>query len=301
MPDLDLSITICSWNANDDLRACLASLDAVRGEANFEVIVWENASKDGSGDMVASEFPNAILHSSESNIGFGAGHNRAMEAARGRLIMPLNSDTIVHAGALAAIIRFMQETPDAGIVGPKLLNPDGSLQYSCRKFPTPMAAVFRNTPLGKLFPRNRFARDYLMQDWQHDSPRDVDWVSGAAICVSRTLYEKIGGFDEQFFMYMEDVDWCYRAHEAGFRVVYLPTAVITHAIGKSTDKAANEMISQFHKSMMLFYKKHYLRKTPAPLRPFSLAAAHTFMFARKSVFILRNRYDDWRRRTGRLK
>src|SRR2546421_256364 len=131
---------------------------------------------------------------------------------------------------------FADATPDAGIIGPKLLNRDGSLQYSCRSFPNMGAGFFRNTPLGRLFPKNRFTQDYLMSDWDHSTVRDVDWVSGAALLIRREVLEQTGGFDEGFFMYCEDVDLCYRAHELGWRVVYYPDSVIYHMIGRSSDQ-----------------------------------------------------------------
>ena len=135
-----------------------------------------------------------------------------------------------------------------------------------------------------------------MQDWAHDESRDVDCLSGAALCLKRELYEKIGGFDEQFFMYLEDVDLCKRAHEAGYRVVYLPDAVITHAIGRSSDKVANEMIKQFHKSMMLYYKKHNLRKIFFLFRPFAFIFAKFFLWLRQATLLTKNKLDDWKRR-----
>lgn len=300
MPDFDLSITICSWNTRKDLRDCLKSIEACLSEGKIETIVFENASEDESAEMVESEFPWVKLLKSNVNLGFGKGHNLAMEAASGRYFMPLNSDTIIHPNALRALIEFMDQHPEIGIVGPKLLNPDGSLQFSCRRFPTPMAALFRNTPLGKMFPKNKYSREYLMQDWKHDEPREVDWVSGAAICIRRECYQKIGGFDEQFFMYLEDVDWCKRAGDAGFKVVYFPGAVITHAIGRSTDRVANAMIRQFHQSMMLFYRKHYLSHANIIVKPFAFVFAKLFLWLRQSTFLMKNRIDDWKRRTGRL-
>ena len=194
----------------------------------------------------------------------------------------------------------MKENREVGILGPKLLNPDGSLQFSCRRFPTPAAALFRNTPLGKLFPNNRFTRDYLMSGWSHNEPRDVDWVSGAAFCMRRSLCEQLGGFDERFFMYLEDVDLCYRAKQKGYRITYFPEAIITHAIGRSTDRAAEKMIRQFHRSMLLFYRKHYLPKIAAILRPFALILARFILFLRSFPLILGIRIDNWKRRTGRL-
>jgi len=274
----------------EDLRACLKSLEEVKDEASFEVIVVDNASLDGSVDMVQREFPWVRLIRLCYNIGFAGGHNLNFRYAKGRFFMPLNSDTVVHPRAIRNLVEFMKENPSVGISGPKLLNPDGSLQYSCRRFPTPQAALFRNTILGKWFPKNRYAREYLMQDWPHDEVKDVDWVSGAAICVRRELFERLGGFDERFFMYLEDVDLCYRAHQSSYRVVYLPTAVITHAIGRSTDKVANRMIRQFHRSMFLFYRKHYMGKIPFVLRPFVLFVGWGFLFLRQNSLILRNLY-----------
>jgi GT2 family glycosyltransferase len=299
--DVELSVTICSWNTREYLRACLASLELARSEGTIEVIVIDNASNDSSAEMVETEFPWVRLERLSNNVGFGAGHNLAFTRAKGDLIMPLNSDTEIHASAIRQLIAFMRENTDVGIVGPKLLNPDGSLQFSCRRFPTPSAMLFRNTPLGRLFPNNRFTRDYLMTDWSHDEPRDVDWVSGAAFCLRRELYDSVGGFDERFFMYLEDVDLCKRAHEAGYRVVYFPGAVITHAIGKSTDIVANTMIRQFHHSMWLFYCKHYLPKTLLPIRPFAILAARFVLWMRQSLFIIKNKLDDWKRKRGILR
>lgn len=294
--DFELSITICSWNTKEDTRKCLQSIYDCYHEGKIETIVIENASEDSSAEMIENEFPWVKLIKLKQNVGFAKGHNIGFKESKGEILMALNSDTIVHGGALKKLISFFMQNKDVGIAGPKLLNPDGSLQYSCRKFPTPLAALFRNTPLGKMFPKNKFARDYLMQDWAHDESRDVDWLSGAALCIKRELYEKIGGFDEQFFMYLEDVDLCKRAHEAGYRVVYLPDAIITHAIGRSSDRVANEMIKQFHKSMMLYYKKHNLRKIFILFRPFAFVFAKLFLWLRQTTLLIKNKLDDWKRR-----
>ncbi|MFN8140613.1 MAG: glycosyltransferase family 2 protein [Fimbriimonadales bacterium] len=299
MPDFELSITICSWNTSDELAACLRSIEAVRSEANFEVIVVDNASEDGSPDMVEKEFPWVCLHRMVENLGFGKGHNFAFTKASGKLLMPLNSDTVVKPGAIKQLIEFMNQNVNVGIVGPKLLNPDGSLQYSCRKFPTPAAALFRNTPLGKFFPNTRFVKEYLMTEWKHDEPMDVDWVSGAAFVMRRELYDKIGGFDERFFMYMEDVDLCMRTHSASYRVVYFPVPTITHAIGRSTDRMPQKMIRQFHSSMFLFYKKHYVPRTVFVFRPFAFALAWMFVKLRQFAITTKNKLDAWKSRRRR--
>lgn len=294
--DFDLSITICSWNTKDDLRLCLESLRRVKDEVSFEVIVVDNASRDGSPEMVSEEFPEVRLLAQTENLGFTGGHNLAIAERRGRHAMPLNSDTIVHPGALRTLMSYLVAHPDVGILGPKLLNPDGSLQFSCRRFPNPVAALFRNTPLGKLFPNNRFTREYLMQDWQHDEPREVDWVSGAAMVARQEMIDQIAAFDPGFFMYCEDVDWCWRAWRADWKVVYLPGAVITHAIGRSTDKAANRMIVRFHRSMLRFYAKNQLPDVFVVLRPGAWLFAAGALVLRASIFIAKNYFDAFRRR-----
>lgn len=299
MPAFDLSVTICSWNTKSDLRACLQSLEAVRDEACFEVIVVDNNSEDGSPNMVAAEFPWVRLERMAKNLGFTGGHNHALKIRHGRHALLLNSDTIVHPGALSTLMAYLAKTPEAGIVGPKLLNPDGSLQMSCRRFPNPVAALFRNTPIGKMFPNNRFTREYLMSDWGHDEPREVDWVSGAAFLVRDDVMAKVGYFDPEYFMYCEDVDWCFRTWQAGYRVVYLPEAVITHAIGRSTDKAPNRMIGRFHRSMFRFYKKNMAPKIAWPLRPFALGFAAVALSLRGGLFIFKNRWDNFRRKRAR--
>lgn len=284
-----------SWNTREDLRTALQSIDRHRPEGSFEVLVVDNASIDGSPEMVQNEFPWVRLIANKENVGFTRGHNQAVRESHGKYLLILNSDTIILQGALQKLIDFAEANPEAGIVGPRLLNPDGSLQYSCRRFPNLAAAIFRNTPLGKLFPQNRYTRDYLMTDWDHSTPREVDWVSGAAMFIRREVHEQLQGFDERFFMYCEDVDLCYRAWKAGWKVVYYPEAQIVHAIGRSTDRVANKMIRQFHASMYRFYKKHYARQTPFYLRPFILPG----LIARASIFILKNYKDAvvrWLRR-----
>ncbi|MCW5937376.1 MAG: glycosyltransferase family 2 protein [Fimbriimonadaceae bacterium] len=295
MPDFDLTITICSWNTVEDLRTCLASLRACADEGSFEVLVVDNASFDGSPDMVEREFPEFRLLRQGTNLGFTGGHNLAVAQRRGRHAALLNSDTVVHKGSVRALLAYMEAHPEVGVVGPKLLNPDGSLQYSCRRFPNPVAAAFRNTVLGRLFPNNPYVKEYLMQDFDHTQNREVDWVSGAAMFLRAELIEKVGLLDPGYFMYCEDTDLCKRAWEAGFKVVYLPEAVVTHAIGRSTDRVANKMIVRFHKSMLRYYRKHLVSKAPAPFRPLLVAAAATALALRAGLFLAKNHMDVVRR------
>lgn len=299
MADFDLSVTIVSWNTVADLRCCLQSLRERADEASFEVIVVDNDSRDGSAEMVEREFAEIRLIRAGRNLGFTAGHNRALGERRGRDAFLLNPDAIVHPGAIRELVAYARAHVEVGILGPKLLNPDGTLQYSCRTFPNPVAAAFRGTFLGRLFPKNRYVREYLMTDWPHDQPREVDWVSGAALYVKGEVMERVGLFDEGFFMFCEEVDWCKRAWEAGFRVRYLPTAVVTHVIGRSTDQVANRMIVLFHRSMLRYYVKHQVSQAIWPARPFLVAFAAGALGLRAFLFILRNLKDEIKRRLSR--
>ena len=285
---MDLTVIILNWNTCDLLRASLRSLTSEPHSADghtiaVQIIVVDNASQDKSREMVRNEFPDVELVCLPANTGFGAGNNSALSGAHGRYVLFLNSDTVVIQGALARLVGYADSAPDIGIVGPKLLNEDGSLQYSCRSYPNLGTGFFRNTPLGRLFPKNHFTSDYLLTDYDHASPRDVDWVSGAALMMRRSLIDKIGAFDEEYFMFCEDVDLCWRVNHAAFkpagdgdqavrsaptwRVSYFPEAVIYHLIGKSTDLAPTRMTYEFHRSQYLFYRKHYAAETPLLIRP----------------------------------
>ena len=246
--------------------------------------------------MVEREFPWVRLERMSSNLGFTGGHNHALGIRKGYHALPLNSDTVVHPGAIASLLTFADENPDFGIIGPKLLNPDGTLQYSCRRFPNPTAALFRNTPLGKLFPNNPFTRDYLMQEWDHNSTKQVDWVSGAAFLVRGDVIEKVGAFDPAYFMFCEDVDWCWRVWKAQYKVVYYPDSIITHAIGRSTDKAPNRMIGRFHRSMFRFYTKNVIPEQGLPARVISYFVAAVGLTLRAGFFITKNKIDIVRRK-----
>jgi len=295
---LDLSVVILNWNTAALLEQSLDTLVGTQSAIEYEIVVVDNNSTDNSREMVADKFPSVRLIANPTNLGFGAGNNVAVPQTSGRWILFLNSDTTVLPDALTKLVQFADSSDDIGIVGAKLLNPDGSLQYSCRQYPNLGTGFFRNTPLGRLFPKNKFAADYLMKEYDHLSPRDVDWVSGAALCIRRRLVEQISAFDEDFFMYCEDVDLCWRANHAPFpddktrnwRVAYCPDAIITHHIGKSSDLVPTRMTYEFHRSQYLFYKKHYAATMPFYLRPMvSVGIA-----LRASGQVLRYRYRHYR-------
>lgn len=280
-----------SWNAQEDLRVCLHSIGVgTVCPETVETWVVDNDSADGSGDMVAREFPNVHLIRRPTNEGFSGGNNHMLRDLDADYALLLNSDALCHPGSLDTLLDWADAHPRAGIMGPKVLNTDGSLQYSCRRFPTFAAGLFRNVYLGRLFPNNKPAADYLMQDFDHNSVKEVDWVSGCVLLMRRTCIDEIGLLDaETFFMYCEDMDWCLRAHDAKWGITYVPDAVFTHAIGKSSNHAAERMIIAHHRSMWLFYKKHqafFDREMPLPLRPLVPVG----IFLRVVVRIGRRRY-----------
>jgi GT2 family glycosyltransferase len=266
-----LSIVIVSWNVREDLRECLQSLLREEGSrlesGEIEIIIVDNASTDGTAEMVNLEFPRVKLLVNSQNLGYTKANNIGINHSRGKYILLLNPDTIVHQGALQALIDCAESHPEAGIIGAKLLNPDGSVQRSARSFPDIGAGLFRNTFLGRLFPNNPFVRRYLLVDFGYDEVREVDWVSGAAMLVRRDLIERIGGLDERFWAYCEDVDLCWRAWQAGYKVLFCPNAVITHKVGRSSDQRLVPSLIQHHKSMWLFYLKNYRHRYPLLLFP----------------------------------
>lgn len=252
----DVSIVIPTYNSKRHLAACFTSLRAYTQDVTIELIVVDNASADGTPGVVASEYPDARLVRRAKNGGYAAAINDGVAIAAGRYIMVLNPDTRIEEDAVSMLAAHLGAHADVGVVAPKLLNDDGTLQLSCRAFPGYTTALFnRYSLLTRIFPRNRFSRGYLMEDFAHDEPRDVDWVSGAALMFPRALFDRLGGWDSGFFMFSEDVDFCRRVHDAGMRVVYLPDARVYHAIGVSKQAPAGIVIAR-HRSMWRYYRKH---------------------------------------------
>ncbi len=256
----DLSVIVINLNGKRLLRDCLESLRQSAPRHRLDVIVVDNGSADGSPEMVRAEFPEARLIVNATNQGFTRANNQGIRIATGRYLLLLNNDTRVLPAAFSDALDFLDRNPEIGAAGLKLLNEDGSLQLSCRRFPSFSQAVFnRYSLLTRLFPNNRFSRAYLMTDLHHDREQDVDWVSGACLLFRRDVLDAIGPLDERFFMYSEDVDFCYRVWEGGWRVTYLPFAQVYHLIGQDTKKVRYRLTIERHKSMYKFYKKHYSR------------------------------------------
>lgn len=255
----DVSVCIVSWNVADDLRACLESIRAQRTPPTHEIIVADNASSDDSVAMVRENFPEVRLIVNDENLGFAKATNQTLRAARGRYLLMLNPDTVLEPDALARMVAVAEMHPEAGIIAPRLVYPDGSLQYSCRRFPTITAAIFRNTILGRLFPNAAAASRYIMADCDHDTEHEVDWASGACLLIRREAYEEVGELDEGFVWGSEDVDYCFRIHQAGWSVVFSPVTTVVHAVGRSTDQAVVPTILRTHRGMYRLYSKHYAR------------------------------------------
>lgn len=281
-------VIIVSWNAKADLRACLASIDGSSAEmSRVEVVVVDNNSSDDSPEMVRTEYPNVQLRETGANLGFSGGNNVALADNHCDYVFLLNSDAMLPKGGLDTLLEWADATPDAGLIGPKVINPDGTLQFSCRRWPTPQAGLFRNVYLGKLFPQNQPAADYLMRDFDHASPLDVDWLSGCAMLMRRACLEQVGPLDDKtFFMYCEDMDWSLRVHEAGWRVVYAPVIDVIHKIGGSSDQVAERMIVEHSRAMVRFWRKHkafFASRTPA----WATALVLPWAILRASVRILK--------------
>lgn len=266
MSILDLYIVVLNYNTRELLRACLDSLRRQTGLA-FEVCVVDNASSDESADMVAGLFPEVRLARSPSNAGFSAGNNLGLAAAgwpengNARYAMLLNPDTVVPDGALAAMVAYADAHADVGVVGPRLLLLDGTLDKACRRgFPTPEAAFYRFSGLSRLFPRSpRFGR-YNMTFAPEDQELEVDSVVGACMLIRAEAVRKAGLMDERFFMYGEDLDWCLRIKQLGYRVMYVPS-VIVHHVKRAASRRSAKAHYEFQRAMWLFYQKHYATKT----------------------------------------
>ena len=282
---LDLSIVIVSYNVVKLLRDCLDSLRPNLERLEAEVWVVDNASDDGSADMVAAEYPWVRLIRNPSNAGYAAANNVALRQAGGRYVLLLNPDTKLPPNTLVETLAEMDANPDLGILGPKLVRADGSLDRACRRsFPSPEIAFFRLFGLARLFPSSpRFAR-YNLLHLDPDQPADVDSVCGAFMLVRRDAMERVGLLDERFRMYGEDLDWAYRIKEAGWRVRYYPAVVVLHLKGSSSRQRPTRSLRWFYQAMHLFYRKHY-----APTRPALFnALVHAAIDLRGNLALLQN-------------
>lgn len=267
---IDVSVVVVNWNVRDLLRRCLHSI-AQYPVPSIEVIVVDNASTDGSVDMVRAEFPAVRLVVNSENRGFPGAINQGISLARGRYVLLLNPDTELVGETFGTMVAFADEHPDVGVVGPQLLNSDGSVQSSRRRFPTLATAFFESTWLQPYAPRRLLER-YYVGDQPDDRVQDVDWLMGAALMARCEAIERVGPMDERFFMYSEELDWCRRFREVGWRVVYLPTAQIFHYEGKSSEQVLPSRHIHFQTSKVRYFRKYHGPVAAEALRLFLLGS-----------------------------
>lgn len=250
---MKLSIIIVSWNTRQLLADCLHSLQAAPLSGESETLVVDNASVDGSADMVRASFPGVHLVTNRENVGFARATNQALESAGGRYALLLNPDTIVRPGALDTLVTFMDAHETVGAVGPRILNPDGTLQVSCFPAPSLGREIWRLSHLDGLKPYSR----YDTSRWDDRRPRPIDTLLGACLMVRRAALDQIGLLDETFFMYSEEIDLCQRLARAGWRLFWVPEAEIVHYGGQSSRQVPAESFLRLYRGKVLYFRKHY--------------------------------------------
>jgi GT2 family glycosyltransferase len=253
-----ISVVVVSWNTCHVLRDCLYSMYRQEIECTFEVIVVDNGSSDGSVSMLEKEFPSVTLIRNSKNLGFAAANNQAFKISRGRYVLLLNSDTVlVERKSLHAFVDFLDSHPEAGAVGGTLLNPDGTLQVYCRRFTGILNQVLPLVPgVQKLRSLRLPQMDMLPDEFDYNKIGEIDYGSGAFLCLRKRALEDVGYLDEEFFMYSEEEDWCYRAKRKGWRVFYMPGASVVHFQGASAVKMGKASLEQLFASKFMLLKKH---------------------------------------------
>ena len=254
---LPVTAVIVSYNSRDALRQCLHKLTTPGNSA--PIIVVDNASTDGSAEMVAQDFPTVELIKNARNKGFAAACNQGIRACATAFILLLNPDTLLERAELQKLQDFMGSQPDVGACGPRVLNVDGTLQPSCRAFPTLGAMVCDELGFSRLFPHSRHLASYRLSGWEHDETSDVDQLMGSCLLLRRTALEHLGLLDERFFLYFEEVDLCWRMWQAGWRVMFIADATVTHLGGESSKTDRRNALGHRYRSLFAFYRKHYSR------------------------------------------
>ena len=256
---IDVSIIIVNWNTCDLLQQCLQSVYAQTSSIDYEVIVVDNGSTDGSVEMVQREFGQAKLLANSDNRGFAAANNQGMAIAKGRYVLLLNSDTIVLDRAIEKTVAFADQHPDTAVTGCRVLNPDYTLQSSCFMFPSFLNWFLFTTYLYRLFPRSRFFGREQMTWWSRNDSREVDVVTGCYMLVRKEAIDEVGLMDERFFMYAEETDWCYRFKAKGWKNRFTPDAEIIHIGGASAAKLGARRAQMIDQSMVRYMFKHWSR------------------------------------------
>ncbi|WKL05013.1 glycosyltransferase family 2 protein [Paenibacillus amylolyticus] len=257
----DASIIIVNYNTRQLTLDCLASVYATHTSYRLEIIVIDNASHDGSVEAIREVYPSVQLIANNHNTGFAVANNQGIKVAIGRYILLLNSDTVIQPDTLQTMVGFMDRHPEMGASGCKVILPDGSLDKACKRgFPTPSASFYYAFGISRLFPDRPKFNQYQLGHLSPDDEYPVDCLVGAFMLVRRETIEQIGGLDETFFMYGEDIDWCYRIKEAGWGIFYYPRTYIVHYKGGSARRKPLKITYEFHRAMWVFHRKHYAKK-----------------------------------------
>jgi GT2 family glycosyltransferase len=280
-----LSVVVLSWNTRDITLACLRALAADVPRHPREVLVIDNGSGDGSADAIAAAHPWVRLVRNPDNRGYAGGHNQGAQLARGEFLCTLNSDTEVRPGSLDTLVEFLRREPRYGAVAPMLLNPDGSVQRACMRFPTLLTALCFDTWLGKFWPGSRIEHRYYMRDFDHLTSPDVEQPPGAVFVIRRQEYLDLGGLDQHLFLFFNDVDLCRRLWKMGRRIRYLADARVVHHGGAST-KVYGDFVVVWHRNRIAYYRKHYGPWVVPYLR------AIVRMRAWQEAWVLRRRHAD---------
>lgn len=254
---MDLSIIIVNYNVKEFLQNLIHSIEKASLNLSKEIIIVDNASDDGSVDFIKEKFPQVKLLANQKNLGFGKANNIGSKHAIGKYILFINPDAIVAEDTFEKMIQFFEKNPDAGLAGCKILNPDGTLQLACRRsFPGPWTSFTKVTGLSTLFPNSKIFARYNLTYLDENKTYEVDAISGSFMMMRKEVFEKVGGFDEQFFMYGEDLDLCYRIQKTGVKVFYIHSTQIIHYKGESTRRSSLDETKVFYSAMHLFVKKH---------------------------------------------
>jgi GT2 family glycosyltransferase len=248
-----ISVIIVSWNTRQLLKACLNSIQNIGGSLIQEIIVVDNASADGSADMVANEFPAVTLIRSKENLGFARGNNLGIERASGSWLALVNSDVVVHPGCFERLVNYLETHEKVGLVGPAVFGEDGQLQPSCQRLPTISSTAFRSLALDSVFPSLLGRR---LNQRSHDKPMEVEALWGCFWVARREAVAEVGGLDERFFFSAEDIDWCKRFGDAGWNIAFVPAATATHFGGGSCAVAPFRYSIERLRASLAYWKKH---------------------------------------------
>ncbi|MBI1931129.1 MAG: glycosyltransferase [Ignavibacteriales bacterium] len=285
---IDLSIIIVNYNVKEYLLNLLDSIKQASKNISTEIIVVDNNSDDGSIPAINEKYPEVRTIQNNVNVGFGAANNQALEISSGKFILLLNPDTIVRENTFSEMINFLEQNPKVGIAGCKVLNPDGTLQLACRRsFPKPWVSFTKVTGLSKIFPNSKLFAKYNLTYLDENKSYEVDAISGSFMMMTREAFNKVGGFDTDFFMYGEDLDLCYRIQKAGLKVFYVHKTEIIHYKGESTKRSKIDETKIFYNAMHLFVSKHFSSSFIVEIiLQFAIILRKTFAFANKNKLVI---------------